>query len=202
MSHKVENIGAKPSGFKGRFSGLMMNARGGGKYEKIIREEIIPKIDIHSRFSVLDAGCGGGKVVKIFSSILQDGRICGIDHSPDMVGLSKNVNKKDVLSGKVEIALAGVNQLPYHDDRFHIVTAFDTINFWDNADTAFGEIKRVLKEKGSFYIVNGYPKEGTKWYRFVKFKTGDAYKEALSEQGFKNIDIKIENNTIILRAGK
>jgi ubiquinone/menaquinone biosynthesis C-methylase UbiE len=146
----------------------------------------------------LDIGCGGGKVISLFSSMLEKSKIYGIDHSVDMVMLSSRVNKASIFNGTVNIVQSDVIKLPYSDDFFDIATAFDTINFWNDFDNSIKEVRRVLKNEGKFFIVNGYPKQGTKWWHFVKFKNGNEYRNVLSRNGFKEINIVIEKNTIII----
>ena len=45
-----------------------------------------------------------------------------------------------------------VLSLPFDDDKFDIVTAFETVYFWPDIEKAFGEVKRVLKPGGIFLI--------------------------------------------------
>ena len=82
------------------------------------------------------------------------------------------------------------------------MTAFDTISFWNDFNDSINEIKRVLKQDGIFFIVNGYPKVGTKWYDFVKFKNDSEYRAFLTRHSFKEINLIIEKNTIIIKAFK
>ena len=42
--------------------------------------------------------------------------------------------------------------LPFEDDTFDIVTAFETVYFWPDIEKCFGEVKRVLKPGGIFLI--------------------------------------------------
>lgn len=58
--------------------------------------------------------------------------------------------------------------VPYSTSQFDIVTAFDTINYWENIKKSVMEIYRVLKVGGKFLIINGYPKKGTKWWILLK----------------------------------
>jgi ubiquinone/menaquinone biosynthesis C-methylase UbiE len=120
----------------------------------------------------------------------------------DMVNLSKRVNKSGIKKGTVDILQSDVKNLPYSDNYFDVISAFDTISFWDDIDSAINEIRRVLKPKGRFFIVNGYPKEGSKWYEVVKFKTDEEYRSFLKRHGFSEIEISIERNTIIIKANK
>jgi len=202
MSNKMQTIGSNPVGLKGRLAGIIMNLIHTNQYKKIIQRYIIDKIDTINHLSILDVGCGGGKVISLFSSMLEKSKIYGIDHSVDMVNLSRRVNKAGISDETVNIVQGNVNKLPYSDDFFDIVTAFDAINFWNDFDNSIIEIKRVLKQNGMFLIVNGYPKEGTKWWNFVKFKNDNEYRAVLSEHDFKEINIIIEKNTIIILTNK
>ena len=198
----METIGSKPVGLKGRLAGVIMNLIHASQYKKIIQKYLVENIDTSDELTVLDIGCGGGKVINIFSSLIKNAKIFGIDHSPDMVNLSQKVNKNGINNGMIEIVQGDVKKLPYPNDSFNIVTAFDTISFWNNFNDSINEIKRVLKQDGIFFIVNGYPKVGTKWYDFVKFKNDSEYRAFLTRHDFKEINLVIEKNTIIIKALK
>jgi ubiquinone/menaquinone biosynthesis C-methylase UbiE len=196
---KTETIGSKPIGLFGKLAGIVMNLIHARQYRELIQKYIIDKTN-NVPMSILDIGCGGGKTINIFYSLLKTSNIYGIDHSFDMVNLSKIVNKKGILDGSIEIVQGDVQKIPYSNELFNIVTAFDTISFWDDVSISINEIKRVLKPDGIFVIVNGYPQPGTKWYEIVKFKTDDEYRSYLKKNGFNIIDIYIEKNTIIIMA--
>jgi ubiquinone/menaquinone biosynthesis C-methylase UbiE len=198
----MEIIGAKPIGVIGRLAGLAMNLVHAKQYKKIIRKFIVNRNCVSEKLTILDIGCGGGKTKSLFSSICKNALIYGLDHSLDMVNLSKRVNKSGIKKGTVDILQSDVKNLPYSDNYFDVISAFDTISFWDDIDSAINEIRRVLKPKGRFFIVNGYPKEGSKWYEVVKFKTDEEYRSFLKRHGFSEIEISIERNTIIIKANK
>jgi ubiquinone/menaquinone biosynthesis C-methylase UbiE len=202
MSKDIQTIGLKPLGLKGRLAGLIMNLVHANQYKKIIKKYVFEKIEIKKSITILDIGCGGGKVINLFCSMFINSKIYGIDHSPDMVALAREVNQTEINRGKVDIVQSDVTALPYSNNYFDIITAFDTINFWTDFNKAMLEIKRVLKEDGKLLIVNEYPKEGTKWWDFVKFKNDEEYRKKLSEHGFGEIMITVEKNTIIIQAMK
>ena len=154
MSNDMQTIGSNPVGLKGLFAGIIMNLIHTNQYKKIIQRHIIDKIDTTNHLSILDVGCGGGKVISLFSSMLEKSKIYGIDHSVDMVNLSSRVNKAGISDGTVNIVQGNVNKLPYSDDFFDIVTAFDTINFWNDVDNSIVAIKQHFKQYGLFLIAN------------------------------------------------
>ncbi|MBN2519234.1 MAG: class I SAM-dependent methyltransferase [Bacteroidales bacterium] len=198
----METIGSKPSGIKGWLAGIIMNIIHGVQYKKIIQKYIIKNFNSPKDIVLLDIGCGGGKAINLFSSMLKNSKIYGIDHSADMVSLSKSINKKAIFSHQVQIFQADAKNIPFDSNYFDAVTAFDTINFWDDYGLCMNEIKRVLKQNGMFFIVNGYPKPGTKWYDFVKFKNEKEYESFLIKHGFSRINTDIENHAIIIWAIK
>jgi ubiquinone/menaquinone biosynthesis C-methylase UbiE len=179
-----------------------MNLFHSRQYEKIIKTYVLEKFNLTFGNSILDIGCGGGKAVNLFFELLSNSMICGIDPSSDMVKLASTVNKSGIIRGIVEIKQAEAARIPYPDEYFNVITAFDTINLWDDYQNSLKEIYRVLKKYGLFFIVNAYPIEGPSWYDFVKFKDDKAYINLLESSGFA--DVKVDNikNTIIIYGKK
>ena len=99
---------------------------------------------------ILDVGCGGGINIKRMAENAK--KVYGIDYSIESVKLSKEVNEKLINEGKVEIREGNVKSLPFEDNTFDIVTAFETVYFWPDIEKCFGEVKRVLKPGGTFLI--------------------------------------------------
>ncbi len=195
-------IGSRPNGLTGAIAGKLMNIVHYGFYKNIINKHVITAIKSTNQITVLDVGCGGGVSVKIFANSPVIKKIYGIDYSDDMVELSRKFNSKEISDKKAEVLIADVSELPFNENHFDIITAFDTINFWPNHKQAISEILRILKKGGSFFIINSYPKEGTKWYDFVKFKDESEYKEYLNNNGFNDVKVAFEKNTIIIKGRK
>ncbi len=107
-------------------------------------------LDIQPDDIILDIGCGGGININRMAKHAQ--KVYGIDYSIESVKLSKEVNEKLIVDGKVEIREGNVKDLPFEDDTFDIVTAFETVYFWPDIEKCFGEVKRVLKPGGTFLI--------------------------------------------------
>lgn len=107
-------------------------------------------LDVKQDDIVLDIGCGGG--ININRMAQNAKKVYGIDYSIESVKLSREVNREYETQGKVEILEGNVESLPFNDDTFDIVTAFETVYFWPNIEKSFGEVKRVLKPGGIFMI--------------------------------------------------
>ncbi len=107
-------------------------------------------LNIKENDIILDVGCGGGININRMASNAK--RVYGVDYSIESVKLSREVNEENINQGKVEVIEANVRDLPFDDDTFDIVTAFETIYFWPDIEKCFGEVKRVLKPGGIFLI--------------------------------------------------
>jgi trans-aconitate methyltransferase len=65
------------------------------KGQKILAEELIAKMDIQPNDSILDIGCGDGKITALLAGYTQ-GSVTGIDKDPGMIALaSKRYPKVD-----------------------------------------------------------------------------------------------------------
>lgn len=52
-------------------------------------KEIIPKLELKGTESVLDIGCGDGKITALLASYLPHGKVVGVDSSEEMVALAR-----------------------------------------------------------------------------------------------------------------
>ena len=107
-------------------------------------------LDIKSDDVILDVGCGGG--ININRMAKKAKKVYGVDYSIESVKVSREVNRQEIYDGKVEVVKGDVQSLPFDDDTFDVVTAFETVYFWPNIEKCFGEVKRVLKPGGIFLI--------------------------------------------------
>ena len=182
----------KPSGGLGRFVGRSMNIGHSG-----IRHWGLSHISIKRNTTILDIGCGGGKAVQELAASCPNGKVFGIDYSEDMVALSKRVNKAFIEKGLVEITYGSVSSLPFKNNMFDLVTAFESYYFWPDLINDLKEINRVLKPGGKIFIVNEvykdnrFEKRNKKWANLLnmQFHTPDEYKDFLNEAGYTIVEI-------------
>lgn len=107
---------------------------------------------------ILDIGCGGGVNVKRFSE-MSKGKIYGIDYSEKSVEESRKYNQNKINEGQVEIIEGSVSELPFDNESFDIVTAFETTYFWPDLENDLKEVYRVLKSDGAVFICNEESKD-------------------------------------------
>jgi len=148
LSEKLNQC-KKPSGEQGKQIADAMN-----ESHFALTSWGMEQISIAPDSIILDVGCGGGRTIHRMAAIASEGKVCGIDYSPDCVAWSKAYNADWIKEGRVEIVQASVNEIPFADHHFDIVTAVETVYFWPDLSACFKEIKRVLKPAGKFIIIN------------------------------------------------
>ena len=142
LSQKINQC-KKPSGQQGKRIADRMN-----ESHYAVTSWGMEQFSIESDSIILDAGCGGGRTIHRMAAIVSEGKVFGIDYSPDCVAWSRAYNTDWIKEGRVEILQATVNELPFKDNYFDIVTAVETVYFWPNLAKCFKEKKRVLKPAG------------------------------------------------------
>ena len=151
----------------------------------------------NEKAAILDIGCGSGMLMKIVSERTRAAQLYGLDHSSDMVTLSRETCEEVCSEGRAEFVTGSVSQLPFDDAAFDLVTAFETIYFWPDMEGDLREVRRVLREGGVFLAVtesydhpefaerNQYCMEITGGQMF----TPERIAAFLEEAGFKDIQM-------------
>ncbi len=183
----------KPKGIGGKIMVSMMNIG-----HSSMAEWGFTHIEIQVNAVCLDIGCGGGVNIKKLLEKSPHGRVVGIDHSEISVGKSRKINKAEIESKRCEILQGDVMKLPFENETFDVITAFETIYFWPDISVAFNQVYKVLKSGGTFMICNESngenPKE-EKWTNIIKgmkIYNSEQIKKFLEDAGFT--DVKIDKS--------
>jgi ubiquinone/menaquinone biosynthesis C-methylase UbiE len=175
----------KPQGWMGRFVAKSMNV-GHSTISKWGLSCLGPK----ECSSVLDIGCGGGANVECLLRMYPSSQVDGIDYSEESVAISRRKNAR-ALGKRCAIKLGTVSALPYGDEAFDIVTAFETVYFWPDIEGDINEVRRVLRCGGTFLICNDAcdPNDETWSSRIdgMRIYSQNELADLLSRQGFSGI---------------
>ena len=150
MSKFSEYIGSQfgnPRGFVGKVCCLIMNI-----INKAMYKNTVSLIGISSDENILDIGYGNGYLLKYVYKKTKT-NLYGIDISEDMKAQATKRNKSALNDGKLFLDIGDCCDLKYEDDFFEAVTSINTVYFWEDTIKGLSEIRRTLKEGGSFYNV-------------------------------------------------
>ena len=138
----------KPEGELGRELLNRMN-----KSHETLAQWGVSHLNIEKDVTILDIGCGGGINVERFLK-MTDEKVYGLDYSEISVEESTNLNKLAIEEGRCEIIQGSVSELPFEDNKFDIVTGFETVYFWPDFINDLKEVHRTLKDDGIIFICN------------------------------------------------
>jgi SAM-dependent methyltransferase len=97
-----------------------------------------------SGLSLLDAGCGTGLALRLAAE--RGARVSGLDASAALLDVARaQLPDADLRVGDIE-------ELPYDDAAFDVVTAFNSIQYASDPKTAVAELARVARPGGRVAI--------------------------------------------------
>jgi SAM-dependent methyltransferase len=91
---------------------------------------------------ILDAGCGTGRNLAEYARL---GEASGIDPSPEAVAFCR-------ARGLDDVKQSGVEELPFEDGAFDLVTATDVLEHIPDDRAAARELRRVARPGGSLLV--------------------------------------------------
>lgn len=146
--------------------------------------------DIQDGWTMLDIGCGGGATLQRLLKRSKDSKVYGLDISEESVAKAKKVNA-DVLDKQAFICQGSAESLPYENEHFDLVTAVETVYFWQNMPQCTQEVKRVLKHGGKFVIMVEAVDADSVWTNVVDGMTvysSEQLEAFLKDAGFINTE--------------
>lgn len=191
----------KPTGLGGKLMVTSMNLG-----HSSLSNWGLSHIQLNKNMTCLDVGCGGGANIK--QLLKKCSQVYGLDYSKVSVEKSKSVNKKAITEKRCEILQGDVQNLPFQENTFDLVTAFETIYFWPDLHTAFLQIYKVLKEEGTFLICNEYKEQNeknVKWTNIIegmRIYSSSQLSTILKSAGFTNIEINEKKDWLCIIAKK
>ena len=189
----IFNNTGKPKGILGR---LMVSSMNSG--HAAVSDWGMNFLDVQSPEKIADLGCGGGRNAAKLMEKYPAAKLVALDHSEISVEKTRKINQNAIESDRCVVIQGNVSQMPFEDETFDLVTAFETVYFWPGLDVSFREVFRVLKVGGTFLIVNESDGENAadeKWTAMIEGMTiyhADQLKSYLKQAGF--IDISIEKS--------
>ncbi len=187
----IDRTARKPSGNAGRRT--YRNPRSHYASFRMILE----LLELTAEDQYVEIGCGGGILLK--SALEAAAFAAGIDHSLDMVEVSRENNAEAIAAGRAEIVQGDVAALPWEDRRFSAAASANMFFFVEQPQQALAEIFRVLCPGGRFAMVTTAKNLAVAvtfgWLYQLRSYCNAEMSEMLHAAGF--CDIKVETRKIM-----
>ncbi|VFA97833.1 class I SAM-dependent methyltransferase [Nocardia cyriacigeorgica] len=149
---------------------------------------------------LVEIGCGGGSFA---ARALESGcRATAVDHSADMVALTKSANPAALADGRLEVIEADAAALPLPDAHVTCATAMNVLFFVDTG-TVLAELHRVLRPGGRLVVHTVAPDPPRTLMpapvaKRARFHSDTELAELLETAGFDKVAVTRKDNTFQL----
>jgi trans-aconitate 2-methyltransferase len=110
---------------------------------EVIGREVLDRLELRGDETVLDAGCGSGRVTAALAERLPQGRVIGIDGSPEMVAVAR-----ERLGDDVELLVQDLTELDLGGRQVDAVFSTATFHWISDHARLFGRLRAVLRDGG------------------------------------------------------
>jgi len=172
------------------------------KGQELWARELIAKLDLRGNESILDLGCGDGKITALLAQATT-GKVVGVDKSEVMIKLAQNSYENitflpmdaTTLSFENEFDVIFSNAVLHwvHDHKAVVQGIYKALKKEGKILLQFGgygNAKEILFVMDAF-IAKEYADSFEDFEFPYSFPHSDIYEVLLQEQGFKNIDAKL-----------
>jgi SAM-dependent methyltransferase len=119
---------------------------------RVILDELSPGPDDR----LLEVGCGGGAMLE--KALSTGCTAAGIDHSLDMVRLSRAANSNAIRDGRLTVVAGTADALPFRDGAFTRAAMTGVLGFLRDPVRALAEIRRTLAPGGRLVVLGSDPR--------------------------------------------
>ncbi len=168
------------------------------EHHKQLHGWALDHVSLSDKTAILDIGFGGGQNLRNLMGLAKNARCYGIDYSPASFKKCQQVNQEAVDSGRLSLTVGSADALPYENDSFDLITAFETIYYWPNISQCFAGVHRVLKDGGTFLICNEDSRlqgnETIAQALSMEFYDQNALETLLRQAGFSEVHTELHEN--------
>ena len=121
--------------------------------QQIWARELILKLQLRGNESILDIGCGDGKITAEIAAKLSNGNIIGVDNSPEMLVLARK-HFPQCSHPNLSFALLDANHLIF-EEQFDIIFSNAALHWIKDHRTVVKGIQNGLKPGGKIFLQMG-----------------------------------------------
>jgi ubiquinone/menaquinone biosynthesis C-methylase UbiE len=184
----------KPSGIFGKYISKKLF-----KMNATTNDWVIENCNIKSSDQILELGYGPGYAIEKIASVLNTGKVYGIDFSTLMHKHASRQNRKHIRTGKVELISGSVENMTFPDDHFDLVFGVNIVYFWSDPAKEIDEILRVLKPGGRLVLYHT-DKESLRKIPVATYEVFTGYttvelETLLSSRGLRHVQTRSRKET-------
>ena len=144
----------------------------------------------------IDAGAGSG-MLGISLAKITGLEVILMDLLPENRKYAEDNIVRENLENRCRFVQGDITDMPFEDDYADLIISRGSIFFWDDLNSSFNEILRVLKPGGKTFIGGGFGNAETRDYICSKMAKEDPEWDKDNEEGKRKT---VENRLKILRA--
>jgi SAM-dependent methyltransferase len=129
-----------------------------------LAKKILANYRFNKHASILDVGCGDGRITAELAIRAKQGQVIGLDPSPSMIEFaSNNFSKKQFPNLDFQLGMA--EDVSFFQ-QFDLVVSFSCFHWLRDAKRAVSQLSSSLKQGGEMLILT-YPKESA-YYQYLE----------------------------------
>jgi cyclopropane fatty-acyl-phospholipid synthase-like methyltransferase len=120
---------------------------------RLIAEKTLSLMRLAPTDNLLDVGCGAGWLLRTLAATCPDGRVIGMDVADEMV---RRARQHCADLDNVMVVPGSSDEIPWQNNFFDKVISVESAYYWPHPARGIAEIFRVLKERGSAWLLINY----------------------------------------------
>ncbi|HKF85842.1 MAG TPA: methyltransferase domain-containing protein [Candidatus Limnocylindrales bacterium] len=172
---------------------------------------VLDRLPLRGDETVLDAGCGSGRVTEQLAERLPDGHVIALDASPSMVAAARDRLAR--FGDRVSYAVADVGRgVPLDAASVDAVLSTATFHWVPDHDALFGHLARVLRPGGRLVaqcggagnigrVLTVLGEVGDGWPGPWTFATPEQTRGRLESAGFTHVEAWLNDEVETFEAG-
>lgn len=115
--------------------------------QQAMAAEVLSLLDLRGTKSVLDLGCGNGKITAEIAARLPEGRVVGVDASADMIAFAA-AHFSPATHPNLRFAVSDIRKIVFKDE-FDLVVSFNALHWIPQQTEALRAIRSAMKSGAS-----------------------------------------------------
>jgi trans-aconitate 2-methyltransferase len=132
--------------------------------------ELLERLELEGDETVLDAGCGSGRVTRLLLNRLPEGRVIGVDAAPSMIDEARS--NLEEFGDRVDLRVGDLLELDL-DSEVDAVFSNAAFHWIADHDRLFAVLARALRPGGALEAQCGGEGNVAEWKRAIEAAVGD-----------------------------